>query len=156
VDIEITEVRDLDGEWPALALLFRGLHEHHLLLMDATLREDWEARQKAGIEDQLRTGDVVILVATDGGQPIGLAHAHVAEHPIIEDRTGFVDNAYVRPSARRQGVLSTMLERIEDWFKAKGAHSAQLNVVAGNKEATVAWRAKGYKPYMERMPKELD
>jgi GNAT superfamily N-acetyltransferase len=153
--VEIREVSDLEGEWPALATLFRGLHEHHLPLMGATLRNDWEARQREGIEDQVRAGDVVILVAADGGRPIGLIHGHIAEHPIIEDRVGFVDNAYVRPEARRQGVLSALLERIEGWFREKGAHSAQLNVVVGNEEATAAWKAKGYEPHMQRMRKEL-
>ena len=154
--LRITEVIDLDHEWPMLAPLLRGLHEHHLSLMDATLREDWEERQKTGIRDQSREGDVMILIAIDAGRPIGLVHGHIAEHPIIHDRTGFVDNAYVHPDARRRGVLSVLLARIEEWFKNKGADAAQLTVVVGNVEATQAWEAKGYKPYMERLRKDLD
>ena len=156
IEIEISEITDLDAEWEGLVPLFRGLHEHHLTIMDGRLRRDWEERQRAGIEDQFLTGEAVIVVAKVAGRATGLVHGHIAEHPIIEVRTGFVDHAYVEPEARRQGVLTALLERIEQWFKQRGVGAAQLLVVVGNIEAERAWEARGYRPYMERMRKELD
>ena len=156
MEIEISEVTNLDAEWKELVPLLRGLHDHHLTIMEGRLREDWEERQRAAIEDQFVAGEAVMMVAKSEGRVVGLVHGHITEHLVLEDRIGFVDHAYVLPEARRQSVLSALLERLERRFRELGADGAQLYVVAGNAEATTAWKAKGYRVYMERMRKELD
>lgn len=57
---------------------------------------------------------------------IGIARAEMLEsHPLTalrDDLTpGYVDQMYVRPGARNQGIGALLLTKCEEWFREKGA-----------------------------------
>ena len=154
-DFEIEEVTDLDKEWTQIVTLVKELHEHHLPLTDRELLDDWEVRQRAYFEAMLG-GNALFLLAYRSGMPVAFANAHIQENQtLFKERIGFLDSMYIRLEARGEGLFSTLLHRIEGWFRSKEVEEAQLGVAAANQHAKEIWAAHGYEPLMERRRKRL-
>jgi GNAT superfamily N-acetyltransferase len=51
---------------------------------------------------------------------------------------------YVRPEARRRGVLRALVREAERWSRARGLEQMRLHNVAGSIEAEGAWEALGF------------
>ena len=154
-DWDIEEVADLDRSWKEIVTLVKELHEYHLPLTDRELLDDWELRQKAYFQGMLG-GEALFLLVHRSGMPVAFANAHIQENQtLFKERIGFLDSMYIRPEARGEGLFSTLLHRIEGWFRSKEAEEAQLGVAAANQHAKEIWAAHGYEPLMERRRKRL-
>jgi len=55
-----------------------------------------------------------------------------------------VSSAYVRPDARRRGVLRALVTEVERWCRARGLDQMRLHNVAGSEAAERAWSALGF------------
>jgi GNAT superfamily N-acetyltransferase len=55
-----------------------------------------------------------------------------------------VSSTYVRPEARRQGVLRALLGAAERWSRARGLDQMRLHNVAGSIAAEAAWSSLGF------------
>ena len=55
-----------------------------------------------------------------------------------------MSSAYVRPDARRRGVLRALVTEIERWCRARGLDQMRLHNVAGSEAAERAWNALGF------------
>jgi GNAT superfamily N-acetyltransferase len=65
--------------------------------------------------------------------------------PLLEPaRYAYVSSVYVRPEARRHGVLRAMLAAAEKWARARGLDQMRLHNVAGSESAEPAWSALGF------------
>jgi len=51
---------------------------------------------------------------------------------------------YVRPEARRRGVLRALVGEAERWSRARGLEQMRLHNVAGSVDAERAWEALGF------------
>ncbi|MBI3178017.1 MAG: GNAT family N-acetyltransferase [Deltaproteobacteria bacterium] len=103
------------------------------------------------IRAALRSPQVRIFLAEIGGEVVGLGRADVlVTDPIFrlrdDHRCGYVDQMYVRPLYRAQGVGGELLRRCEDWFREQGiAHS----LLHSAPRATRFYARQGYQPNRE-------
>jgi GNAT superfamily N-acetyltransferase len=55
-----------------------------------------------------------------------------------------VSSVYVRPEARRKGVLRALLAAADRWARARDLDQMRLHNVAGSADAEAAWSALGF------------
>lgn len=67
-----------------------------------------------------------------------------------------IASAYVRPEARRRGVLHALMREALAEGRARGATRVTLGVLAANEPAVAAWRRLGFEPYALAMAAPLD
>jgi GNAT superfamily N-acetyltransferase len=65
--------------------------------------------------------------------------------PLLEpSRYAYVSSVYVRPDARRQGVLRALIRAADEWSRARGLDEMRLHNVADSESAGGAWAALGF------------
>jgi GNAT superfamily N-acetyltransferase len=152
--VEILEVSDLDAEFPTLALLLEELHEYHMPYWPREFLPDWRdiwRRFIAGPDPRL------VLIARDGGEPVGLMMAAERHNPaLFEETFTQLEDAYVREPYRRSGLGSAMLRRVEAWSGERGVLEVRLGVVAANQLGVDFWTRSGFKPLTHLMAKRVE
>lgn len=104
----------------------------------ATLREDVDA--------MLASPDVVLLVAEEGGAPVGYATGMIQEDPRrTTPRRGVVGDWLVVPDARGRGVGRQLLEALLDAFRGRGCGVAESQTWPGNAGGRRAHEALGFR-----------
>jgi len=97
-------------------------------------------------------GERLLVVTTApvrvDGEVVGFATAHRWGPPPIyaESSEVFIDELYVRPDDRRQGLGSQLVQAVRDWTGRIGAQRLRLNVLAANEEARAFWAAQEARP----------
>ena len=59
---------------------------------------------------------------------------------------GFLNDLYVVPAARRQGLARRLTAYAEDWLRENGIETLELQVLPGNAEARAYWDRQGMTP----------
>ena len=62
-------------------------------------------------------------------------------HP---DRYGYIASVYVRPEARRAGVLRALMAAAERWSDRRGLTELRLHNAADNELGSAAWSGLGF------------
>jgi ribosomal protein S18 acetylase RimI-like enzyme len=109
------------------------------------LRADARRRAYDVFGAQLRSSHEVIFLAESAGSVVGILRCvETLNSPLLHpDRYCYVSSVYVRPGARRSGVLKALLKRAEVWCGERGLTEMRLhNVPGGN--ASAAWSASGF------------
>ena len=70
-------------------------------------------------------------------------------------KTVCLDNIYVLPSYRRNGIASKLFTEVELWAKEAGAISINLNTWSFNKDAIALYRSMGMTPRQYIFEKKL-
>lgn len=97
-----------------------------------------------------------LLVARHNDHIVGFAMVHVETGLYHQDVTrGVVDNLYVRPTAREQGVGGTLLEEAESHLLHAGADVVTLSVLMANQAARRFYEAAGYEPHRIELEKSV-
>jgi len=135
--------RDLDAV-VALRLLLLREHPDHPVY--GRLRKDVGARARVLFAAQLRSPGEVIFLAERDAEAVGVLRCvESAGSPLMDPaRYAYVSSVFVRPEARRQGVLREMLAAAERWARERGLSQMRLHNVAGSEEAEGAWSALGF------------
>jgi GNAT superfamily N-acetyltransferase len=105
---------------------FGELHADAAALSDADWDARW-ARQNSGPR---------FLAYSDDGEPLGMAGGFVHE-----DGRRILFGVYVRPSARGQGVLDALVERVQAWAAPEPLH---LDVHVDNAPARAKYERTGW------------
>jgi GNAT superfamily N-acetyltransferase len=103
-----------------------------------------EAVDEAGDADDEEEGAAEDEGAGGGRQAIhGFASAHRwGPAPVYrDDPEVFLDELYVRPAARRQGIGSRLVAAVTDWADEGDAHRIRLRVLDANEEGRAFWAA---------------
>ncbi len=142
----IRELRDRDEAWPDLVELFRALYEHHRDLQTRDLRPDWEERwhEYLGPSDER-----LLLLAERDGVAVAYVNACIRESSaglFTDERYGWIDDAFVTSSERKQGLGKALLRRVEEWCRERDVSELRLNVVAANEIGLRFWEAIGFRP----------
>lgn len=94
-----------------------------------------------------------MVVAVADGVVVGQARAIVHFQP-DEQQHLYIDNLGVAPSAKRNGVATSLFEALINWGRQKGCHSYWLATEIDNEEANGFYKKFGLKPqkmnYYER------
>ena len=111
-----------------------------------------EARVRAALDriaNRLAAGTYWGLTATEGGVPVGLILVD-AEEP-----AAFLDNLYVIPGRRRQGIGKQLVLQALERLRQEKAECIELVVRAGNEGAVQLYRSLGFGISRFRMRKVL-
>jgi GNAT superfamily N-acetyltransferase len=95
-------------------------------------------------------GRALILVARAAGRPVGVAYF---SFQWVLDRGGTVlwlEELYVRPDCRGQGIGSRLLRATLDVARQRGCRSVELEVEASHARAAHLYRRAGFRP-LERV-----
>ena len=68
---------------------------------------------------------------------------------------GYINELYIAPAARRQGLSRRLMDFCEDWLRGQGVSTVQAQVVAGNGAARAMWQAYGMTPVSTTYEKKL-
>jgi len=95
----------------------------------------------------------LILIAENEEGIQGFCCAYVCQNlPMLAPgEFGYISDMYVAPAFQSQGIGSEMLARIRSWFQERGQKSIQLQVYRENEKGIAFWKAKGFRPFFERM-----
>jgi GNAT superfamily N-acetyltransferase len=108
-----------------------------------TWAEEWEDTR-----EDIAAG--LVLVAEDDDGAAGYLRLRLRRTAL------HVAQAYVRPHARRQGVLRALLQEAVREARARGAEQVTLDVLIANELGTAAWRSLGFEPVVQVMSQPLD
>lgn len=95
-----------------------------------------------------------VLVARDG-ELVGFVMFSTETSEYAQDCTrGTIENLYVRPDRRGEGVGSRLLAAAEDRLEDAGVDAVTLEVMAANDDARRFYRRHGYRPHRVEMEKQ--
>jgi len=98
-----------------------------------------------------------LLVARREGRVVGFVMFTVEHGRYEQDVTpGLVENLYVEPTARRDGIGSALLGAAEELLIADGATVLQLEAMADNDAARQFYAAHGYTPHRLELEKSTE
>jgi GNAT superfamily N-acetyltransferase len=109
------------------------------------LRADARERAYDIFAAQLRSTNEVMFLAELRGTVVGIIRCvETLNSPLLHpDRYCYVSSVYVRPNARRRGVLKALLQRAREWCSDRGLTEMRLHNVPGG-TASAAWSASGF------------
>lgn len=98
-----------------------------------------------------------VLVARTDGTLIGFVMVTVDNGHYEQDETrGLIENIYVRPAYRNQGIGSKLLDAAEETLRAAGADIFALEAMANNEDARQFYRSHGYAPHRVELEKPTE
>jgi GNAT superfamily N-acetyltransferase len=135
--------RDLEAVVSLRLALLREHPEHPIY---GRLRADVGDRARELFANQLRSTMESIFLAERAGEVVGVLRCvESIGSPLLEPaRYAYVSSVYVRPEARRRGVLRALMRAAERWARARGLDQMRLHNVAGSPDAEGAWSALGF------------
>jgi GNAT superfamily N-acetyltransferase len=147
--------RDLEA---VVALRLALLREHPEHPIYGRLRNDASDRAHVLFATQLRSTMEVIFLAEMNDEVVGVLRCvESIGSPLLEPaRYAYVSSTYVRPEARRRGVLRTLLRAADQWARARGLDQMRLHNVAGSESAEGAWSALGFSVVEQVRVRKLD
>ena len=118
VAIRRASERDLDV---VTALRLALLREHRANPVYGRLRPDAGARARRLYLAQLRSPNEVTLLAERAGEVVGILRCiQSIGHPLLLPPVyGYISSVYVRPEARRTGVLRALVDAAVAWCRER-------------------------------------
>jgi len=134
---------DLDVVVALRLALLREYSEHPIY---GRLRPDAEQRARPIFASQLESDHEVVFLAEEDNVALGMLRCvDTAASPLlIPDRYCYVSSVYVRPEARRHGVLRELFERARSWCEERGLTEMRLHNVGSRESSAAAWDAFGF------------
>ena len=120
--------------------------EHADNVIYGRTRHDMRTRARQLYLSQLRSPREVTLLAEHSGSVVGILRCvDSIGHPLLHpDRYGYISSVYVRPPARRLGVLSALMRAAEQWCRERGLNELRLHNAADNPVSNATWEAFGF------------
>lgn len=144
-----TDVADvITDQWIELARSQRS-HDSHVLpeANRATVRD---AVVRHAIANEL-------LVATEDEEVVGFVMFALESGEYEQDVSrGLVQNLYVKPAHRGEGIGSSLLETAESALESRGVDTIALEAMAANEDARRFYRRHGYAPHRVEFEKSTE
>ncbi len=155
--IEIREagLPDLDqivGLWKELADFHEALDARY------TLSQEAEGQVRNFLAGSLKDPNWHFLVALNGEALVGFISGVMRENsPVMAQRRyGYIEDAAVTATCRRQGIGERLCRELEPWFQRQGAQYIGVSAAARNPVSRAFWEKMGYSAASIRMRKELE
>jgi ribosomal protein S18 acetylase RimI-like enzyme len=141
------DVTEVTGMWVELATGQREHGSHVLPEANRTAIREAVARHAVG--------DTLLVARSDG--PAGFVMFTVETGSFEQDRTrGVVENLYVVPERRSEGIGTALLEAAEATLRDRGVDGVTLDVMAANQQAREFYRRRGYHPHRVELEKPAE
>jgi len=125
---------DLD----ALAALFDSYRQFYGQPSDLAAARDW-------LRNRLRFGESRVLLARRDREPVGFAQLYPMFSSVRMARIWILNDLFVLPAMRRQGVAASLLDAAAAFARDDGAAGIQLETGLDNTAARAAYRAAGWR-----------
>ena len=132
---------------PALAPLFDAYRQFYRQPADR------EASRRF-LADRLVRNESVVFVAEYEGAAVGFIQLYPLFSSVSLGRVYLLNDLYVPPTARRQGVGARLLEVAREWGEREGAHYLELSTAVDN-PAQLLYEGCGWRPDREFLYYEL-
>lgn len=129
-------VKDVD----AIAPLFDRYRQFYEQTPDA-------AKAREFIQARLSADESVIFIAEDQGQVLGFTQLFPSFSSVGAARAWILNDLYVLPEARRQGVARALLDAAADFGRTTGAARLELETDHDNRSAQALYRHMGWEVY---------
>lgn len=138
-----------DDRAAAAGLWMRLLDEHTRLDSRFEVAGDARRRWENDYLVWLRDGTWRFFVAEAGGALVGLISAHRWAPPPVYAYTEevYVNDLFVHPDARAQGVGARLLEAVQTWAEELQAARIRIGVLAENEAGRAFWEGRGARPF---------
>jgi ribosomal protein S18 acetylase RimI-like enzyme len=122
------------------------LRAHASNALYGRIRPDVEERASRLFARQLESRDEVLFLAERGGRVIGCLRClrAVGSPLLFPAEYAYVSSVFVRPEARRGGVLRALMAEAEGWCAARGLSEMRLHSASDNEVACATWQALGF------------
>lgn len=119
-----------------------------------TLKQEANERLQLFLKDYIDDTEKLLLVAcTSSGEAVGMGNIQIWHSPNLweeaEDlnlKTGFIDDLWVEPAYRGQGIMPQLLEELLEFADQHEIEELVLEYAITNKEAANAWKRLGFSP----------
>lgn len=144
--------RIVDDLWLPLARQMATLNEDY----DA-LAEDIRSELLDHFDDLMTDDGAVVFVGVEDDTVVALASATIRDRPPVfaRETEAFVNEVYVSEAYRRDGVATTLLERLEAWAREHDCEHMTLSVPAGDDPARALYEEFGFEVVRSRMATDL-
>ena len=102
------------------------------------------AAARSFLRERFDHGESVVFMACDGAAAIGLAQLFPSWSSVALARVFILNDLFVHPSGRRQGVASLLLAAVERHAWSLGAVRVTLNVARDNQPGQALYAALGW------------
>ncbi|WP_165311429.1 GNAT family N-acetyltransferase [Vibrio ziniensis] len=155
-DILIAPAREEDLE-ELNDLMYELHHEHHVACPEHfKTAEDIE--QEKSIARYLDTPECLVYVAKDDDSIIGFITGHFCELVSTVSKPvqmGSIDELYVLPEYRKQGVATLLYKKLEKTFIDYGVQQVFVEVWAFNQNAQHFYEDTGFEPHISWLRKSV-
>ncbi|OGG29902.1 hypothetical protein A2973_00195 [Candidatus Gottesmanbacteria bacterium RIFCSPLOWO2_01_FULL_49_10] len=115
---------------------------------DTTLDTHWPVSVE-GVEYYMKSlmdpEKLVLIAESSQKNPLGYIIAtSVNKWRYRKVKTGELENMYVVPKARRQGIGRALIGEVKAWLKTKGANRIYVSAYTKNTEAIAFYQANGF------------
>ena len=137
---------DLDDLASVVELRLALLREYSDHPLYGRLRSDARARAYELYRGQLTAHNEQIFVAESDGSVVGILRCvDTLSSPLLyPERYCYVSSVYVRPAARRKGVLRALMSAAEEWCELRGIDEMRLHNAPSSAIAERTWSALGF------------
>ncbi|MGI8687712.1 MAG: GNAT family N-acetyltransferase [Thermomicrobiales bacterium] len=108
------------------------------------LPPDASARVRANLLQYTVHRDTVCLVAEEQHELLGFIIGYATSHPVMDGLLGELEEMYVRPTARRHGIGSTLVEHAVIALRRRGASVIRAFVSCDSPIANAFWQRSGW------------
>ncbi|MGP8305094.1 GNAT family N-acetyltransferase [Vibrio sp. YIC-376] len=138
--------------------LMFNLHDEHHVQSPDLFKTAEEIEQEKSIARYIDHPECLVYVAKDEDEIIGFVSGHFCELLSVVSTPvmmGSVDELYVLPDYRKQGVAKTLLDKIESTFIQCGATQMFVEVWDFNLQALALYQRQGFGPHIHCLRKPL-
>jgi ribosomal protein S18 acetylase RimI-like enzyme len=132
--------------------------QHGSHLKSEANREDiTENITRSIVGDGLRVARAEADDDVESGTVLGFVMFTIDIGPFETDVTrGTIENIYVEPEYRNQGVGAALLSAAEDALAERGADVVKLEVMGNNEDARRFYGGRGYEPHRVQLEKPIE
>ena len=139
-------------DYTSALVFFNALDEmHYNARPDCFQKRDISYPQDAFLQ-VISEADCLMIGAFEETKMIGILRASVWREKTV---SVCVDNLYVAPALRRNGIASALMKAAENWAREKGALRIELHVWDFNRDALSLYQKLGMTPQRYVLEKEL-
>lgn len=119
-----------------------------------TLSKKAKKRLQAFVREYLEHSDKFMVVACNAeNKPVGMGNIQIWHNPNLweeaedlEQKSGFIDDLWVEPAFRKQGIMARMLDALIEFAEGHDIEELILEYAITNDEAAAVWERLGFTP----------